>query len=407
MHRRDFLRFSLSTPLGLSTFSGLSHLAQAAPSISRRLKPVIVLFLAGGPPRQETFDPCPPDAPAEYRGARKRIETSIRGVYFSDYFPKLAAVAHRCAVLRGLDSESGDHFESARRLLLGTETKTLGIRWGERAANCGPPYVFIQVPSFYPLMGACQVNRALAVRWKRNGEGTGATDWERDLSCAGSFVGPPNGSGVSRERVKLLRAFDTARIDGPAAARRDANRDLALELLRGGGGRFSLAFKLPTKDVERYGNNVTGKGLLLARRLVEAGAGFTMLYNERGMGWDVHSDMYKQLTVLAGETDRATAALVEDIGRERLDCLFVIVGEFGRTPRVNASSGRDHWGEGFPAIFCGARTRSGIVHGRTHHTGRIIDGRVPARDFGPTIYHLAGGEKLLSPAVPRVREVIR
>lgn len=132
-----------------------------------------------------------------------------------------------------------------------------------------------------------------------------------------------------------------------------------------------------------------------------------MLYNERGGGWDVHNDMYNRLAVLAGETDRAAAALVDDIGRERLDCLFVIIGEFGRTPRVNGSAGRDHWGEGYPAIFFGARVRTGIVHGRTHHTGRIIDGRVPARNFGPTVYHLAGGEELLSPAVQRVREIVR
>lgn len=410
MHRRDFLRFSLSTSLGLSAFSGLAHLAKATPSTDRRFKPVIVLFLAGGPPRQETFDPCAPDVPVEYRGARGRVETSIRSVYFSDYFPRMAAVADKCAILRGLDSESGDHFESARRLMLGSETNTLGIRWGERAANGGPPYMFIQAPSSFTVMDSLQPNRALACRWRRSAEpiGTFASEWERDLASRGQFAGPElRADPRLTERAQLLRAFDTAKIDSPAVARRDANVNLALELLAGGGGAFSRAFELPVREIERYGDNVTGKGLLLARRLVEAGSGFVCYYNERGNGWDVHSDMYNRISVMAGEMDRAAAALVEDISRDRLDCLFVIVGEFGRTPRVNGSAGRDHWSEGFPSLFCGAKTRAGIVHGRTHHTGRIIDGRVPTKHLGPTIYHLAGGEELVSPATQRVREIIR
>lgn len=410
MNRRDFLRLSLSTPLGLSTFSGVHGIANANSTTDRKFKPVIVFFLTGGAPRQETFDPCVPDAPVEFRGDRKRVETSIPGVYFSDYWPRLAAVADKCALLRGLDSESGDHFKSAENMLLAGDTTTLGVRWGERAASGGPPYMFIKAPSSFAVMESLQVNRALACNWKRDEEPKGefGSDWERDCASRGRFAGPElKPDPKLADRAKLLRAFDTAKIEGPAVARRDANLALALELLQGGGGRFSEAFTLPVRDVERYGDTMTGKGLLLARRLVDAGAGFVCYYNERGNGWDVHSGMYDRLAALCGEADRAAAALIDDISKGRLDCLFVVTTEFGRTPKVNSSAGRDHWGEGFSTLLCGAKTKAGVVHGRTHHTGRVVDGRVPSKQLGPTIVHLAGGEELLNPATQRIREVIR
>ena len=416
--RRTFMRVSGSL------FAGLMGLGRLAPAVfgtsssqSQRVNlPVIVLFNSGGPSQKETFNPDPPGTPVELRGSLGTVATSVTGVHFSENWPQLAVRAHRFSLLRAIHSGSSDHFASARNLLRPNNTSTFGIRWGERAADGGVPYMFIETPSQYQPMDALETSRSLHIKWRRSSEpeGTFNSDWERDLAAPGDFAAPEFRSDPRlQERVNLLRGLEqhATPIESEAAQRRDRCYELALSLMLGG-GTFFEAFTPPAgertqfeRDLVRYGTrSKVGRGLLLARRLAERGAGVSVVYNELGMGWDMHSQLAERIRPLATETDVAASALLDDITAGRFNGVFVMIGEFGRTPRVNGSAGRDHWAEGFPGIFAGGRFRQGTVHGATSALGVIRSGRVPTQDVVSTIIAAAGGE--LMPTVPRVREIL-
>lgn len=418
MTRRGFLRVSTSIAAALGTELSAAKLfgAPGSSSSSRRHLPVIILFNSGGPSQKETFSPDAPGTPSELRGSCSSIATRLTGIKYCEHWPMLAQRNDRYALLRGLDSMSGDHFTSARTMLRPGNADTFGIEWGERAANGGVPYVFVEVPSTFSPMDALQTNRSMHIRWRRDesAPNVSGSDWERALVGPGRFAAPEMRADPGiRDRIALLQAFDrSSSLSGPAVERRDRCYQLAIDLMLGGGSFFE-AFTPPKseaaayeRDLERYGgpDSRIGQGLLLARRLAERGAGVCILYNEKGLGWDMHSQLFDRIRPLAAETDRAASALLDDIRSGRFEGIFVMVGEFGRTPTVNASAGRDHWGTGFPGIFAGGKFRAGVVHGETTPRGEIRSGRVPTDQLVSTITIAAGGE--VAPTAARAREIL-
>lgn len=387
LSRREFLKVAATAPLALQSLG----LVQAAETHTRY--PLIILFLSGGSSAKETFNPDPPSTPAELRGPLGTVRTRT-GERFSELFPMLAERSDTFAVLRALDTGSTDHIKSAQTAVL-HEGRTTSEHIGERAAHGGVPYLFLNPGSNWPaIQDAFRMSHALSPLW--NAE-------ERRFRPPDLQPAP----GL-RERRALLEAFERGAppIASPVAERMQRFRETAFDLLLGG-GRFAEAFSLPERDRERYGRTLTGDMTLLAKRFVESGAGAVTIYHEpESAAWDLHSNLEAGMKKLSPDVDRAASALIDDITRGRLQCLFLLMGEFNRTPSMNGNGGRDHWQYGNNAILAGGKIRPGITHGRTTPQGTIRDGGVQQQNvFGNTVLVAAGMD--IDPVHPRVREVLQ
>ena len=409
--RRSLLRAGVLTALGL----GLDDLSRyraafaadrvdaaghSVASIAPRAQNCILIWLAGGPSHIDTFDPKP-DAPQEYRGAFKAIETAVPGVRVSEILPKTAALLDQIALVRSVTSPEADHDRAAHHLLTGyrpspalvypsygsVAAKTFELRRGAL-----PPYVAVpDAPIFSSSGYLTPAYDPFAVGGDPNLPGFRV----RDLT-------PPDRVTLDRLRRRraMVRSLDgLARdvSDTPLTASRDAFTDRAYDLLTSSAAQ--AAFKIddePASTRDAYGRNTIGQACLLARRLVEAGVSFVTV-NDRGpqqLGWDTHQQNFFRLKKdLGPPLDGALAALVGDLARRGLleTTLVVMMGEFGRTPKVNQNAGRDHHGRANFAVFAGAGVPGGAVIGRTDaRADAPADRPVTPADLAATIYWKLG-----------------
>jgi hypothetical protein len=228
------------------------------------------------------------------------------------------------------------------------------------------------------------------------------------------------GAGALGGRAALLRRLDSSRLPG-AAARAGAYRDRALRLVTAPGvaGLFDLGNE-PERTRERYGRGRLGQSLLLARRLVEGGVNFVAVFdgqrNGQDANWDSHEKLFARHRQLLPPADQGFSALVDDLGdRGLLDSTLVVaMGEFGRTPRINGTGGRDHWPDCYTAVLAGGGVQGGAVYGASDRSGAYpacdpvtpadvaatifwrfgIDPRAEIRDQTGRPFRLAEGEPL-------------
>lgn len=388
LHRRDFLRVAASAPLALGATLGSENVSAA--ESSTRL-PLIVLFLSGGVASKESFNPDPPSVSEDLRGPLASIPTATPGIHFSEVFSQLARRADQFALLRGLDSGSSDHTPSQQAAVL-SGSKTVSEIVGEKSANGGVPYVFLNPGSTWDgITLAFRKQQAFTPLWD---------------SQAKRF-NPPEMAPVDNlaERRKLLEAFDRG-VPGPAAQRAQKFRETAFDLLMGG-GKFFSALDLPEKDRARYGSSLSGDMVLMAKRFIERGAGAVTVYHEpEPVAYDLHNNIGPGMRKLAPEMDHAAAVLLDEITSHRLNAVLLLMGEFNRTPKVNGTAGRDHWPYGNAAILAGGKVREGAVHGKTDKLGRITDGEVKQKEALTNTVLVACNEEI-SPEKPRAREILR
>jgi hypothetical protein len=408
--RRSFLQ---AGSLGLASL-GLGDLlrarAQARPgggSTGDDLS-VILVWLDGGPPQHETYDPKP-GAPADFRGPLRAIDTSVPGVQVSELLPEHARLMHRMSIIRSMHHGTGDHFAAAHWMLTGSFGATTTSQ-APKAPSAGSVVSRLKgprspgMPAYVGLLNTHSVGL-------RPGYHGGAYLG----SASGPFLanGDPSKVGFRVPELTLPGGLDAVRLedrrglhDAIVAARRsveargdelDAFNRQAFELLTGpAAGR---AFDLTKEDPrlrDRFGRHMWGQGTLLARRLVESGARFVTLTFG---GWDFHSSLEKGMNRVLPVLDRAVGALVEDLDqRGMLDSTLVIVmGEFGRTPRINRGlpndpiPGRDHWGQVMSVLLAGGGLRPGIVVGSSNARGEFPRERplTPA-DLIATVYDRLG-----------------
>ncbi|RFC41915.1 MAG: DUF1501 family [Verrucomicrobia bacterium] len=381
------------------------------------------MFLSGGPPQHEMFDPKP-EAPLEIRGTFRSIPTSVPGVHFSETLPYTARMAHRMAVIRSMTTEINSHSTSGYYMLT-------GYKHASKAENMPPdpsdwPSIAAVVGALNPgnrsPMGSVvlpePVHNNPNILWPgQNGGLMGPTWHPHLLKCDPTqarlqiegLTRPENVSEVRmNERTDLLEQLNAAfakQVSCPGMVDFDRMQQKAFELLHSEKSRE--AFQIHTEPDalrDRYGRHKFGQSALLARRLVEAGVRLVQVNWPREEGdtnignplWDTHSKNAERVRdVLCPQFDRTYATLLEDLHERGLldETLVVVMGEFGRSPKINASGGRDHWGQVFSVALAGAGIGGGQIIGSSDRIGGTPESR-PVRppDLAATIFHLLGVE---------------
>jgi hypothetical protein len=382
---------------------------------------VILVWLTGGPPQHETWDPKP-FAPAEIRGEFHSIESVVPGLRVGELMPGLALHTDKLSVLRAVVTKDQAHSSSGYQMLTGVPHQPLSQE-----------NVVSKAPNLSPSHGA--IMRAL--RADRDGLPSAIT-LPRHIANDGEILWPGQTAGVlGRQFDPWLITCDPSQADFqvpdlalPAeisgdrfssrrqllAALNDGHRQLELAAA---GGQFShharqafdllagraarRAFEIneePDQLRDQYGRNRFGQSLLLARRLVQAGVSlvqvnWTKIEEVKNNGsWDTHNNHFGDLKgFLMPRMDRACSALLEDLQQTGLldETLVVWIGEFGHTPKINGNAGRDHWGNCFSIALGGAGMRRGFVHGESDgHAAFPLSGAVTGADITATIFHCLG-----------------
>ncbi|HKD99531.1 MAG TPA: DUF1501 domain-containing protein [Planctomycetota bacterium] len=358
---------------------------------------VILVWLDGGLSHIDTFD-AKPGAPEEIRGDWKSVATPIPGVRFGEGMERLAAAMPRCALIRSLHSEAGEH-EIARHMMLTGYPQTPALEYpcyGAVAADrLGEDAKGAAVP---PYLAIGPMNRQLGAGFlppDRNPfevEGNPATPEfvVRDVTCPAGLT-PDR---VARRRLLMEELDDfRRRFEAEASVRaRSKAIERAYALVSSKDAREAFALdREPQSTRDRYGMHPLGQRCLMARRLVEAGARFVTVIDP---GWDHHSGIFEQLKLhRIPKLDQAIPALLDDLAeRGRLaDTLVVVIGDFGRTPKLNPMGGRDHWPRANVALLAGAGVKGGTVVGATDERAEsVVERPVSIADFAATLYTLVG-----------------
>jgi hypothetical protein len=427
LSRREALRIGGLSALGLS-LDGLwtGHAAASAPQSAHasfgKAKACIVLFLLGGPPQHETWDPKP-DAPAEVRGEFKPIASATPGLWVGELMPETAQRTDRIAVLRAMATDDNAHSSSGYWMLTG---------YPHQPKNSENPA--LGPPNNWPCLGAVVRRLAgdrgslpAAVRLPEEIWNTGRIVWPgQDAGWLGHGADPwlltcdPNSPEFHVPDMSLPAEVPPLRLDRRRTLLDAANRHFvalaqsgaverwtglrqkAFDLLRSPAAR--KAFDLdqePSEVRDRYGRNRFGQSVLLARRLIESGVSLVQVNWTRwehddmqAPAWDTHHSNSKRLKDdLMPPMDAAYSALLDDLDRRGLlaETLVVWMGEFGRTPKINARGGRDHWGHVFSVALAGGGVQGGRVLGASDRQGGYpIEGRLEPQDLTATIFHCLG-----------------
>lgn len=370
---------------------------------------VILFWMSGGPGHMETWDPKPM-APAEYRGPLAAIDTTVAGVQFSELLPEQARRMDQLAVIRTVRHGSGDHTKGNHWMLTGFEgpafnapdnrqqrRPSLGSATARlRGANQPGMPAYVGVPH---LRGGTDnlfhYAAYLGGAWNPfvvNSDPNEASFGVRNLTLE---------KGLTLDRIThrrtLMADLDRWRSATDATmADLDEHQQAAFELLTSRQARdaFDVSQEAdPLRD--RYGRHTYGQSALLARRLVERGVTFVTV---NCVPWDHHGSPGQYKTeegarLLLPPFDRAVAALLDDLIDRGLyeRTLVVAMGEFGRTPRMNANAGRDHWGSTFSVLIGGGGMRMGQVIGRSSPRGEhVLERPLDPQDVAATVYHHLG-----------------
>ncbi len=430
--RREWLRVGGLGALGL-TLPGLLRAQQTTPTpparspmnlrgaMFGRAKNVIFLWLQGGPPQHETFDPKP-DAPVDIRGPFRPIATNVPGIRFSELLPRTAGYADKLAVVRSLHTNDDNHDVSGYWILT-------GYPYGPGSARQIKPNDWPYFGSIVKMLKPSERMPALSSVWipdmmRLNDNVTPAGQtagflgrmWEPER-----FVGDPASPAYRIEgldptgdltparmnrRRDLLAQIDTHLRNterGGAVEAWDRLSQHAFDLVTSGAARSAFDLRRESDVVrDRYGRYSWGQSVLLGRRLIEAGVRLVHVNWVREPGdsavdnpmWDTHAQNADRLQdCLCPQFDVTFTALLDDLQQRGLldETLVVAIGEFGRTPRINALGGRDHWGRVFSFAMAGAGISGGQVLGASDRLGGdpALDAMRP-HDLVATIYYLLG-----------------
>jgi hypothetical protein len=417
--RRELLQVGYSGLLGI----GLPSLLQARnrPAVGKAKTPrsVILIFLTGAPSHQDMFD-LKPDAPAEVRGEFKPIASRTSGLLISEHLPRLASRSDKYAVVRSMTHGLPSHEHATHMVLTGIDKMPVGA--SHMASRSDWPCYASGLDFIRPRNDGIP-NGVMLPTYLNNGYGFSGQSagvlgprfdpWQvkqdpNDANFRIENLSLPIGLSVSDfdNRMKLLDGVNRQRAgleSSLSESEFSGHQQRAVSML--GASRISQAFAMDRESPrtrDDYGRHPFGQSLLLARRLVEAGVPMVQANMGTMNTWDTHNNNFKALKGrLLPPLDRGVSALLDDLeGRGLLDeTLVVMVGEFGRTPKLGGNvdtpsyvpDGRDHWAGAFFALFAGAGVRGGQVVGRSDKIAAYpaVNPYYPS-NLGATIYTTLG-----------------
>jgi hypothetical protein len=386
--RRDWLKLSAAGVVSYSASGWLEVLANDAAANPKRTKSCILLWMAGGPTQTDTFDPKPGH---ENGGPYQEIATAVPGIRISEHLPQIAKHADKMAIVRSMSTKEGDHGRATFLMRTGylpggpIQYPSLGAlvskELGKEDAAL-PNFVSIAPnrfgnssafgagflgPQYTPLV----VGEGAAPQG-RQGDAYEQALKVRDLEAP---------AGVGREhtdaRIELLQAMERdflALHPETAAKSHQTAYDRAVRLMRSEAGKAFNLEEEKTAVRDAYGRNLFGQGCLLARRLVERGVPFVEVTLG---GWDTHAQNFDAVKRLSGILDPAWGSLMADLkDRGLLDSTLIVwMGEFGRTPKINRSQGRDHFPNAWTTVLAGGGLKGGQVVGKTSADGLTVEER--------------------------------
>jgi len=374
--RREVLRLGSTGLIGGLTLPRLMEMqANAATTKSPKAKSCIFLFLEGGPSHLDLWD-LKPDAPEEVRGPYKEINTSVPGVKMGELVPHTAKIMDKIALLRSHSHKDNGHSTGYHYVMTGRKADfpdganpipnnvifpSLGSIVSREFGVTGsvPPYINMPHPMAAGGPGYYGAEHAPFIIESDPSQ----PDFEvKDLRLL---------DGITEKRLNLRRrlrdGIDT-QVGAAATGRSQALAtyyEKADDLITSPAARKAFDITQEPKHVrDKYGFSSIGQCALLARRLVEAGCKFVGV---DGKGWDMHFTIFPSLVDMAPKADQAFAALVSDLDERGMldETLVVMMGEMGRTPRVNKQAGRDHWSNAQCVLFAGGGVKPGQVIGST------------------------------------------
>ena len=419
--RRDFLYVGLLSGLSLTLGDWLKLQAWAAESGApakdgpRKEPParsVIQIYLPGGFAAQETFDPKI-YAPIEYRGPLGSIQTKLPGVHFSEHLKQTAAIADKIAVVRSMTHGEAAHERGTHNMFTGYRPSpvltypsfgsVVSHELGPRENL--PPYVCIpHEPSPFAgtgYLGASYGPFSLGADPAKGGFAV------RDLALP---AGVDDKRFAQRRQMRAVVDEHFSRLEkSDALEGMDSFYQRAYSLISSEKARAAFAINdEPAKLRDDYGRNEAGQRMLLARRLVEAGVRVVSLSYG---GWDHHDNIKNAMAHSLPAFDQAFAALINDLDTRGLlsSTLVMVTTEFGRTPKINGTGGRDHWPKVFSIVLAGGGLKRGTVYGSTDATGSEPENNpLGVEDFACTLYTQLGidpDKALLAPGNRPVRIV--
>ncbi len=415
-HRRLFLKgLAGGAAASVTSWSGLFQSPLFAQEVKRAQKRCILLWLCGAPSQFETWDPKPGRPSGGPFGA---IPTVLPGVKFSSLMPRMAGMADQLCVVRSMKTAQPEHFQAISLLQRGNPDRagfvrpTLGSAISHSLGQLGS-----KVPNFIlldPIPGGNEFQSFKAGNWHGWAGGEHAPvrlggDYTPFASVAAAAADElPAHDREARDEMRKFFTRKYERERGSTAAR---SQNAAFERLRGLTANAELfdVSKLPAQDRERYGPGSFAQHSLMARHLVEHGAPFVMVAN--GMNWDNHVFQHEIHQMLVPELDRVLFHLLNDLEERGLldSTLVVAMGEFGRTPWLNAARGRDHYPNAWSLMMAGCGLKRGVVVGETDPDGiNVITQPFNEQNLFATIFTALGLDPYAEydlPGMPTFRRV--
>lgn len=359
-----------------------------------KAKSIIHIYLPGGMAHQESFDPKP-FAPIEYRGEMKQVKTNVDGVLFGETLAKTAQVANRLTVIRSMTHGEAAHERGTHNMFTGYRPSpalqfpsigsVISHEFGSR--NNLPPYVCVpNMPNIYA--GSGYLSSAFAPFSLGSDPADGGFK-VRDLNLPGGV--DDSRFATRRSALDAVNAHFVQKEKSDKISAMNSFYDSAYSLISSPKAREAFDLNQEAAGLrDEYGRNTAGARMLLARRLVEAGV---RLVNLTYGGWDMHDNIVAGFRNQMPQFDQAFSRLILDLEqRGMLDSTLVMVSsEFGRTPKINGTNGRDHWPKVFSVVLAGGGVKKGFVYGSSNPTASEPDENpIGCEDLFTTVYHCLG-----------------
>lgn len=402
--RRDFLQVGALSVAGMSLPNLLKAELAKGQNITAKAKSVIHIYLPGGMAHQESWDPQF-NAPIEYRGPLGTVKTAIDGAYFGQYLQNTAKIADRLTVIRSMTHGEAAHERGTHNMFTGyrpspaLDYPSFGsvVSHELQSQKNLPPYVAIpEKPNKFAGVG--YLSSAYGP-FSLGSDPASSNFSVRDLSLP---------TGIDEQRFAVRRSMRetvdshfSALESSDALDGMDSFYQRAYSLISSKEAREAFEINKETKKLrDEYGRNTAGQRMLLARRLVEAGV---RMVNLTYGSWDMHDNVRGGMESNMPSFDQAFARLIRDLEERGMldDTLVMVTSEFGRTPLINKTAGRDHWSKVFSIAMAGGGVKRGYIRGSSDAIGAEPD-ELPTsvQDYAKTVYQLIGidsGKELMAP----------